>query len=194
MNKKLIVAFSVGAVILLGVITIFSSYNSLSGSKNSVDKAWSQVEVAYQRRADLIPNLVAVAKEASVREQQILEAALEARANAFNTDVPEGDTSALDSSQAGVTSALSNLIAISESYPELKSNENWLDLQAQIEGTENRVSVSRSDYNDMVEKYNHKVVTLPSAIWAKMFGFEKVDYFSSDTGADKAPTITFGDN
>lgn len=190
-NKKMIVGLSVLAVVLLGVITIFSSFNNLSGSKNQVDKAWSQVEVTYQRRADLIPNLVAVAEQASVREQAILTAVVDARANAINATVVEGDASKLEQAQGEVTSALSSLIAISEDYPELKSNENWLDLQAQIEGTENRIYVARADYNESAEKFNHKIVTLPSALWAKSFGFTKVDYFKATSGSDVAPTITF---
>lgn len=193
MNKKLTIIVSACVVFVLGFI-ILGSYNSLSRNKNSVDKAWSQVEVSYQRRSDLIPNLVTIAKEASVREQEILESALEARANALKSNVSEGDTTALDSSQSEVTSALSNLIAISESYPDLKSNENWVNLQSQIEGTENRVAVARADYNDAVEKYNRKVVTFPSSMFAKIFGFEKVDYFSSSDGSSDVPIITFSDN
>lgn len=188
-KQAIITSVFIGAVVLVLTSIVFGSYNGLSGSKNTVDKAWSQVEVSYQRRADLIPNLVAVAKEASVREQEILESALEARSSALNNNVGTGDTDQLDANNSEVTGAIGKLIAISEAYPDLKSNANWLDLQSQLEGTENRIAVARADYNDVVETYNHKIVTLPSAMFAKMFGFEKVNYFASQSGAETPPVL-----
>jgi LemA protein len=182
---------SIGAVVVLLVISLIGSYNSMASSKNDVENAWSQVEVSYQRRADLIPNLVKVAQQASVREQDILTAALNARSKALSANVAPGDASALARSQAPVDSALSRLLALNESYPDLKSNQNWTALQSQLEGTENRVAVSRSDYNDAVRGYDNRIVRFPGNILAGMFGFQKASYFAAQQGAQDAPSVMF---
>lgn len=172
-------------------VTALGSYNSLANGKNSVEKSWSDIDTAYQRRADLIPNLVAVAEKAAVSEKEILQGVIEARSKATSANIPVGDTEGLSESQGEVSSALSRLLAVTEAYPALQSNQNWLDLQAQIEGTENRIFTARRDYNDTAEKYNSKVVGIPSGVFAGVFGFEKESYFKADNGASTAPKITF---
>ena len=193
-KRGIIAVIIVAVIVLLVIVPIVNTKNSLATSKQSVDKAWSQVEVAYQRRADLIPNLVNIAQQASVREETIITAAIDARSEALNGSVTEGDTTGITEEQAPVSSALTSLLALSESYPELQSNDNWRDLQSQVEGSENRISVARADYNDAVEKYNNKVVSYPDSIIASMLGYEELEYFHSDDGTDKAPSITFDDS
>lgn len=191
-NKIVISIVAILAVVgVIGVSIFAGNYNSLANGKNDVDKAWSDVETAYQRRNDLIPSLVAIAEQSSMREETILTDVVNARANSISNNPATGDTTALDNSEQQVSGSLDRLIAISEAYPELKSNQNWVDLQTQIEGTENRINVARRDYNDVAQKYNSKIVTFPSGIFARQFGFEKVDYFKADPGAEKAPKITF---
>lgn len=191
MNKmKLWVAAGVfGLIVLvLGASTI-GTYNSLASAENGVDKAWSDVETTYQRRADLIPNLVAVAEQASIREEGILESVIQARADAVNA--PSDDINAVENTQGELTNALSRLMVVSEDYPELQSNQNWIDLQAQIEGTENRINTARRDYNEIAQSYNDKLVRFPTNTLAGIFGFEKAEFFKSDPGSENAPTITF---
>lgn len=187
--KSIIVALLALVLIIAG--TSISSYNSLANGKNSVEKSWSDIETSYQRRADLIPQLVAVAEKAAISEKEILQSVVESRAKALATNITVGDTEGLSQSEGEVSNALSRLLAVTEAYPELQSNQNWLDLQTQIEGTENRIFTARRDYNDTAEKYNAKVVGLPSGIFASLFGFEKESYFKADTGASVAPEIKF---
>lgn len=191
MNKvKSLVAIGVVflIVVILGGSTI-GTYNSLASSENRVDKAWSDVETTYQRRADLIPNLVAVAEQAAVSEKDILEGVIQARANAVNA--PTDNVSTVEETQGELTNALNRLMMVTEDYPELQSNQNWLDLQAQIEGTENRINTARRDYNEIAQSYNDKLVRFPNNTIAGMFGFEKAEFFKSASGAENAPVIDF---
>jgi LemA protein len=182
--------FAIVGMIIAGG-TALSSYSSLAKGKTSVEKSWSDIDAAYQRRADLIPNLVTVAEKAAVSEKDILQGVVEARSKATSASIPVGDTEGLSESQGEVSNALNRLLAVTEAYPTLQSNQNWLDLQAQIEGTENRIFTARRDYNDTAEKYNSKVVGLPSGMFATAFGFEKENYFKADSGASTTPKITF---
>lgn len=187
--KSWVVVGIIGFIVLMLGASTIGTYNGLASSKNSVDKAWSDVETTYQRRADLIPNLVAVAEQASIREEGILEGVIQARANAVNA--PADDINAVESTQGELTSALNRLMVVSEDYPELQSNQNWIDLQAQIEGTENRINTARRDYNEIAQSYNDKLVRFPTNVLAGAFGFEKAEFFKSDPGSEDAPTITF---
>lgn len=180
-------------IVIAGIGTV-GTYNGLASAETRVDKAWSDVETSYQRRSDLIPNLVAVAEQASVREGDILEGVINARANAVNATDSNSSPAQVDEAQGELNGALNRLMVVSEDYPELQSNDNWVDLQAQIEGTENRINVARRDYNDVAQSYNDKIVRFPSNMIAGMFGFEQADYFKSDSGAEKAPAIDFSNS
>ena len=190
-------------LIVLGVIALAlfgwvkNSYNGLVSSQESVETAWAQVENVYQRRADLIPNLVETVKGYAKHEQETLEGVIEARANATKVTIdpskmtPE-DLQKYQEAQGEVTNALSRLIAVSESYPDLKANQNFLELQNQLEGTENRISVERNKFNEVAREYNTKRRTFPTNIIASIFNFGDKPYFQAQEGADKAPKVDFG--
>ena len=190
-------------LIVLGFIAIAlfgwvkNGYNGLVSSQESVETAWAQVENVYQRRADLIPNLVETVKGYAKHEQETLEGVIEARANATKVTIdpsnmtPE-DLKKYQEAQGEVTNALSRLIAVSESYPDLKANENFLELQNQLEGTENRIAVERNKFNEVAREYNTKRRTFPTNIIASIFGFGDKPYFQAQEGADKAPKVDFG--
>jgi len=189
-------------VLVLGIVCVFAlfaipKYNSLVKSQESVEKAWANVESSYERRADLIPNLVETVKGYAQHEQKTLEGVVEARANATKVTVdpsnltPE-DLQKYQAAQGEVGSALSRLIAISESYPDLKANENFKDLQTQLEGTENRINKARNDFNETAQQYNTMRRTFPANIIAGIFGFDEKPYFKAQEGADKAPKVDFG--
>ena len=153
-----------------------------------VETAWANVETQYQRRADLIPNLVSTVKGYAKHEQETLDQVVEARAKALAGGANIEEYAA---AQQQVTTALGRLIAISENYPDLKANTNFLELQAQLEGTENRIAVARNNYNEIVKVYNTKTATFPSNLIAKMFGFDKKQLFAASEGAEKAPEVAF---
>ena len=190
-------------LIVLGVIALAlfgwvkNSYNGLVSSQESVETAWAQVENVYQRRADLIPNLVETVKGYAKHEQETLEGVIEARANATKVTIdpskmtPE-DLQKYQAAQGDVTNALSRLIAVSENYPDLKANQNFLELQNQLEGTENRISVERNKFNEVAREYNTKRRTFPTNIIASIFNFGDKPYFQAQEGADKAPKVDFG--
>ena len=190
-------------LIVLGVIALAlfgwvkNSYNGLVSSQESVETAWAQVENVYQRRADLIPNLVETVKGYAKHEQETLEGVIEARANATKVTIdpskmtPE-DLQKYQAAQGDVTNALSRLIAVSETYPDLKANQNFLELQNQLEGTENRISVERNKFNEVAREYNTKRRTFPTNIIASIFNFGDKPYFQAQEGADKAPKVDFG--
>ena len=190
-------------LIVLGIIALAlygwvkNSYNGLVKDQESVKTAWSQVENVYQRRADLIPNLVETVKGYAKHEQETLEGVIEARANATKVTIdpskmtPE-DLKKYQEAQGEVTNALSRLIAVSESYPDLKANQNFLELQNQLEGTENRITVERNKFNEVARTYNTKRRTFPTNIIAGIFGFGDKPYFQAQEGADKAPKVDFG--
>ncbi len=184
------------AIIVLIVIMGGCSYNGLVQQDESVNTAWSKVQSDYQRRADLIPNLVNTVKGAAEFEKSTLTDVVNARANAtsvkFTADqlTPE-NIQRFQQAQSQLNGSLSRLLAVAENYPQLKANENFRDLQAQLEGTENRIKVSRNDFNDAVQGYNRKVRSFPTNVLAGMFGFSAKAYFEADAGAEKAPTVKF---
>jgi len=177
-------------LIVLGILFIFGSwiggtYNSFVTLDERVNNAWGNVQTAYQRRADLIPNLVATVKAYSDYEGEVLTEITQARASVGNAQTP-GE---LATAGAELNSALSRLLVVVENYPNLKANENYLDLQVQLEGTENRIKVERDIYNSEVRSYNTKVRRFPSNILAGMFGFSQKEYFEAQEGSEDAPDV-----
>jgi LemA protein len=195
--KKTWIALGVVALLILIIFLWFkNSYNNLVVLDENVKGKWSQVETQYQRRADLIPNLVNTVKGYADFEKSTLTQVIEARANATKVTVsPERlDAKSIQQFQAAqnqVSSALGRLLAVAENYPNLKANQNFLDLQSQLEGTENRITVARNDFNNEVQTYNKTIRKFPQMIFASMFGFEKAAYFEADKGAEKAPEVKF---
>ena len=190
-------------LIVLGVIALAlfgwvkNSYNGLVSTQESVEKAWGNVESQYQRRADLIPNLVETVKGYAKHEQETFEKVIEARANATKvtidpTNMSPEDLKKYQAAQGEVGSALSRLIAVAENYPDLKANENFKDLQQQLESTENRINIARNDFNEEARKYNTQRRTFPTNIIAGIFNFGDKPYFQAQEGADKAPKVDFG--
>ena len=196
MKKGWIVLIAVVAVLLLLFVWVKNTYNGLVTNEEGVKAAWSQVENVYQRRADLIPNLVETVKGYASHESETLEAVVSARSKATQVSV---DPSALDANeiarfqqaQGELTTALGRLIALRESYPDLKANENFLNLQAQLEGTENRIAVERRKFNETARMYNTMLRRFPKNIIGSVFGFEKMPYFEADEGAQQAPKVEF---
>lgn len=182
----------------LAVLAIFltSSYNSMVAQDEAVGTAWSNVENQYQRRSDLIPNLVNTVKGYAAHEKETFDAVVSARAKATQTTVSIDDLTpekiqAYQRAQGEVGSALSRLLAVTENYPELKANENFKELQAQLEGTENRISVERRKFNETARSYNTAIRKFPRNIVAGLFGFEKHPYFEAEEGSEKAPEVKF---
>lgn len=176
----------------------FSScgYNTMVEKQENVEAAWSQVENVYQRRADLIPNLVATVKGYAAHEQETLTGVVEARAKATSvtidpTKLDENSMQQFQQAQDALSSALSRLLVVKESYPELKANENFRDLQVQLEGTENRITVERQKFNDVARDYNTYIRQFPQNIVAGIFGFSSKPYFAAKAGADEAPKVEF---
>ena len=183
-------------VILVAVFGGSRIYNGFVNSDEIVSNAWAKVESDYQRRADLIPNLVETVKGYAAHEKETYQAVVEARANAtkiqLNVDeLTEENMQKFQAAQSELNSALSRLIAVSENYPELKANENFLELQAQLEGTENRIKESRNAFNDAVKDYNVTIRKFPNNIVAGIMGFDKKAGFKAAEGSDKAPTVDF---
>ena len=196
--KKGCIGLIVLAVIAIGLFGwVKGVFNGLVSSQESVETAWAQVENVYQRRADLIPNLVETVKGYAKHEQETLEGVIEARANATKvtidpTNMTPEDLQKYQAAQGDVTNALSRLIAVSENYPDLKANQNFLELQNQLEGTENRITVERNKFNEVAREYNTKRRTFPTNIIASIFNFGEKPYFKAQDGADKAPKVDFG--
>jgi len=188
-------------LVVLGALAIFffwatGGYNKLVSQQEQVTSAWSQVENVYQRRADLIPNLVATVKGYAAHERETLEGVVNARAKATQTTIdPTNMTQAsLDKFQAAqgeLSSALGRLMVVVERYPDLKANQNFLELQAQLEGTENRITVERQKYNDIAKGYNTLIRQFPKNIIAALFGFERKVYFEAKEGAENVPKVEF---
>lgn len=192
-NKGLIITI---VVIALVAIWGISSYNGLVSMDENVSNQWANVETQYQRRSDLIPNLVNTVKGYAKHESQTLEAVMAARSQATQVKIDPSNCTpqqlaAYQKAQGDVTTALGKLLAITESYPDLKANQNFLELQSQLEGTENRINVARKDFNDTAKKYNTSLRRFPRNIVASMFGFEKRNYFEAEAGAEKAPKVEF---
>ena len=185
--------------IILGVIALWgiAKYNGMVGKDQEVKKTWADVESDYQRRMDLIPNLVNTVKGYANFEQETLTKVVEARAKATSVNIDPSNLTPdklaqFQQAQDGVSSALGRLMVVMEKYPDLKANQNFLDLQAQLEGTENRISVARKRFNEAVQIYNSAILGFPSNIIAMIGGFKEKGFFKSADGADKAPTVDFG--
>ncbi len=195
-SKWLIPAIVLGVLALIA-LWVGGTYNSLVQNREKVTASFSNVQTQYQRRADLIPNLVNTVKGDSNFEQSTLTQVVEARSKATSINVdaskatPEQMQQYIDA-QNGVTSSLSRLIAVAENYPELKATAAYQDLMTQLEGTENRIQVARSDFNEVARPYNARVQTFPTNLVAGMFGFTQRPYFEAAAGSDKAPTVDFG--
>ena len=183
-------------VVAVVAIFFYATYNGFVNREEGLKSAWSNVETQYQRRADLIPNLVNTVKGYAAHETQTLNEVTEARARATSINLSADDLTPerlaqFQRAQAEVRSALGRLIAVSESYPDLKANQNFLELQAQLEGTENRIAVARKDFNAAAQQYNVSVRRFPANLVARMFGFGQKPYFESAEGAAAAPQVTF---
>jgi LemA protein len=194
--KKLII---IGGIVVLAIIiyrTFTGSYNNMVASEEGVTSAWAQVENVYQRRADLIPNLVNTVKGYAQFEQETLTKVIEARAKATSITVdPKNLTpeklAEFQAAQGELSNALGRLLVSVERYPDLKANQNFLDLQSQLEGTENRITVERQKFNDVVRSYNTYIRRFPQNLLAGMYGFESKGYFEAKEGADEAPQVQF---
>lgn len=196
MKKTWIVLAVIAVLLLLAYSSVKSSYNNMVTMQEGVTAQWSQVENVYQRRSDLIPNLVSTVKGYADFEKETLTQVIEARAKAtaVNINPDKLDAQSLQNfqnAQSGLSSALSKLMVVVEKYPELKANQGFLDLQAQLEGTENRITVERQKFNQTAQAYNTFIRTFPKNIFAGMFGFEKKAYFEAEKGAEKAPQVQF---
>ncbi|WP_423126745.1 LemA family protein [Gaoshiqia sp. Z1-71] len=196
MKKSWIILAGVVIVVLLIYSSVKGTYNTMVTMDEGVSASWAQVENVYQRRADLIPNLVSTVKGYAAHEQETLQAVIEARAKATSVNVnPENmnmqQLQQFQEAQSGLSSALSRLMVVVERYPDLKANQNFLDLQAQLEGTENRITVERRKFNESARSFNTYIRTFPKNLYANLFGFEKKAYFEADQGAEKAPQVSF---
>jgi len=189
--------FIFGLVGLLATLSLSScGYNSMVKLDENVQSKWAEVENAYQRRADLIPNLVNTVKGAANFEQQTLTSVVEARAKATSINIDPSNLTPeaikkFEDAQGALTGSLSRLMAVAENYPELKATENFQGLQAQLEGTENRIAVARRGFNEATQQYNSTIRSFPNNLMAGIFGFKAKGYFTSQAGADKAPEVKF---
>ena len=197
MSKKSIITIVIIVVVVLAIYLWFKSgFNNMVKRQEAVQAQWAQVENVYQRRADLIPNLVATVKGYAQHEQGTLTAVIEARAKATGitidpTDLDPEDIAKFQAAQDQLSGALSRLLVSIERYPDLKANENFLALQSQLEGTENRITVERQKFNNSAMDYNQYIRMFPRNIIAGMFDFEKVGYFKAQAGAETAPKVEF---
>jgi LemA protein len=187
-GKTLLVVIGVSAAfVLIVVLWYIGTYNSLISTDQSVNEKWSQVENQYQRRADLVPNLVETVKGYAAHESKVFTEVTEARSRWASAKTPDEKIKAAGE----MDSALSRLMVVVESYPQLKASENFVALQAQLEGTENRVTVARMDYNTVVREYNVKIKTIPTSIVAGIYGYNDKPFFEAEKGAEKAPKVNF---
>ncbi len=194
--RKNLVWIIIGAVLLLLVFNGCGGYNNMVTKQETVSSAWGQVENVYQRRLDLIPNLVATVKGVANFEQKTLTDVIQARASATQVKVDASNLSPeqiqkFQASQGQLSQALGRLMVVAEQYPQLKATQNFLELQSQLEGTENRIAVERKNFNDVVKDYNAYIRKFPQIIYAGMFGFQKKGYFEATEGAEKAPEVKF---
>lgn len=195
MKKLLSIGIPVGIILILA-LTIVGKYNTLVDGSENVDAAWAQVETDYQRRFDLIPNLVETVKGYADFEQSTLIGVTEARAaamGAMRKASESGDLGEFEAANERLGVAMGRFFGYTENYPNLKANQNFLDLQAQLEGTENRIAVSRKRFNESVQGYNKSIKKFPGNIAASLFDFEERQYFESAEGSDEAPKVNFGD-
>jgi LemA protein len=195
MNKTLLIILGVIVVLILAAV---GSYNGLVGSSQAVDASWAQVQNVYQRRADLIPNLVQTVQGAANFEKSTIVQVTEARASVGKVNINQNqaptDAAQLaqyQQAQGQLGTALSRLLVVAENYPDLKATANFRDLQAQLEGTENRIAVERGRFNAAVQAYNTKIRTLPTVFFAGLLGFQQKPYFQASAGAETAPSVKF---
>lgn len=192
---------SIILIVILAIVVVFcgvgcSKYNGMVAGQQEVETQWSNVEAQYQRRADLIPNLVETVKGYASHETSTLQAVTEARAKVgtitLNIDsLDEQSLAKYTEAQNQLSGALKSLLSVTESYPDLKANENFLRFQDEYAGTENRIQTARRDYNEVAKKYNTQIATFPNTIFASIFGFHKKPYFSAAEGAEQAPQVKF---
>ena len=188
-------------IVVLGVLAIIvlwgiGRYNAIVSAEESVETSWSQVENQYQRRSDLIPNLVETVKGYAAHERETLEGVMAARARATQVVIDPANATAeqmasYQAAQGELTQTLGRLMAVAEAYPDLKANENFMNLQSQLEGTENRITVARNNFNEVARAYNTMIRRFPTNIIASVFGFEKKPYFEAQDGAEVAPQVKF---
>lgn len=196
MKKSIIV---IGVIVVIAVALfgwVKGAYNGMVEQEEGVNTAWAQVENVYQRRADLIPNLVNTVKGYASHEKETLQGVVEARAKATQMtvnmdDLSEENIKKYQAAQGELQQAIGRLLMLTENYPDLKANENFRDLQAQLEGTENRITVERQKFNETAKVYNTNIRKFPTNILAGIFGFEKKGYFEAQEGAEKAPEVIF---
>lgn len=196
MNRTKLMLLIVSATIAIAALWVINSYNRMVTAEEAVTTEWANVESQYQRRADLIPNLVSTVKGYATHESATLEAVVNARAKATQTTLDINNFSREDfekyqEAQGELNSALGRLMMITENYPDLKANQNFRDLQEQLEGTENRIQVTRQAYNNKARAYNTMIRRFPNNILSGMFGFDVVTYFHADVEAAKAPQVSF---
>lgn len=191
MKTGLKILLVIGIIIAILVISFIGTYNGLVSRREEVDAAWSQIDVQLQRRYDLIPNLVATVKEYAAHEEEVFASVAEARSKLAGA----ASISEMAEADAELSSALSRLLAIAEAYPELKANQNFINLQDELAGTENRIATARRDYNQTARSYNTSIRRFPTNIIAGMFGFESVDYFEASEAGRETPDVgeLFGD-
>lgn len=196
MKKTTIILISIVAILVIMVFSGISKYNQLVGLEENVNSQWANVENQYQRRADLIPNLVATVKGYAAHESETLENVISARARATQVTVNPNELTPeklqeFQAAQGQLSSALGKLLMITENYPDLKANQNFRDLQVQLEGTENRISTERTRFNEASNGFNSTIRRFPANIIASMFGFEKKVYFEAEAGSNQAPEVQF---
>lgn len=198
MNKTLLIILGVLVIVILAAV---GSYNGLIGSSQGVDKSWADVQNVYQRRADLIPNLVQTVQGAANFEKSTIVQVTDARASVGRVNINQNQAPAdaaqlaeYQKAQGQLGNALSRLLVVAENYPNLKASENFRDLQAQLEGTENRITVARKNFNDAVQAYNVKIKSLPTVFFAGFLGFQPKPYFQAVAGSETAPAVKFDFN
>jgi LemA protein len=201
MSKGLMATLGCLGILVLGVLIagfgVWGSYNGIVAQEQNVESSWAQVQNVYQRRADLVPNLVATVKGYAAHESQVLEAVTASRAQVGSIQVSpamlnnQAEMQRFQQAQANLTGALSRLLVVVERYPDLKANQNFLELQSQLEGTENRIAVERRRFNEAAQAYNTKIMQFPAVLVARLFGFQQKAYFQSAPGSEKAPVVDF---
>ena len=196
MKKGWIIIIVIAVIAVMGYMSIKGTYNGMVQKSEIVDAQWAQVENVYQRRADLIPNLVEVVKGYATHEKETLEGVINARAKATAVNINTGNMNAqsmanFQQAQEGLTSALSKLMVVVEKYPDLKANQNFLELQAQLEGTENRITVERQKFNTTTQDFNTFIKIFPKNLFAGIFGYSPKPYFAAQQGAEIAPKVSF---
>ena len=197
MKTSSIVLIILAALLLMGGCSAVSGYNNMNALQKITDEKWAEVQSSYQRRSDLVPNLVATVKGAANFEQKTLTDVIEARAKATQMNVNAGDLTPeklrqFQQTQGQLSQSLGRLMVVSEQYPQLRATQAFSDLQTQLEGTENRIKVSRDAYNNAVQEFNTKISNFPQNLFAAMFHFKEKPWFKADEGAQNSPKVDFG--